>query len=199
MNRAMTTVEKIVTSSTVRPKRFRVDDFRKMTEAGILPEESGWEVIDGYLIDKMTIGSRHASIVNRLTKLLIASLGETAVVSVQNPLLIDEYNAPEPDVAVLAPRSDYYADRHPAASDVLLLIEVSASSLTLDRDVKLKLYADAGVREVWLVNLADETIEQYSSPGNGQYGTLSTSKRGETINAKLVEGLSLEVHAILGS
>lgn len=199
MNRGMTTVEKIVANSTVRPKRFRVDDIRRMTEAGILPEESGWEIIDGYLIDKMTIGSRHASIVNRLTRLLIAMLGETAIVSIQNPLLIDEYNAPEPDVAVLALRSDYYADSHPAASDVRLLIEVSASSLVLDRDVKLKLYADADVREVWLVNLADDTIEQYSSPENGRFGSVSTFKRGETINAVSLDELSLDVDAILGS
>jgi Uma2 family endonuclease len=195
----MTTMEKIVTSSTVRPKRFRVDEFRKMTEAGILPEESGWEIIDGYLIDKVTIGSRHASTVKKLNRILSKLLGERAIVSVQDPIHIDDYNEPEPDVALLKPRQDFYAERHPSAEDVFLLIEVSDSTISFDRDIKVRLYAEGGVREVWLVNLIEDTIEQYSSPENGRYGTMTTIKRGSTINSISTEGLSLDVSEILGA
>jgi Uma2 family endonuclease len=195
----MTTVEKIVTSSTVRPKRFRVDEFRKMTEAGILPEESGWEIIDGYLIDKMTIGSRHASIVNKLTRILISMLGERAIVSIQNPIHIDEYNEPEPDIALLGPREDFYESSLPTAAETFLVVEVSDSTLGFDREIKLNLYAEAGITEVWLVNLVDDTIEQYSSPENGRYGSMTTVKRGTNINSLSVDGLSLGVSEILGS
>ena len=194
----MTTVEQIVNSSTVRPKRFRVEEFRKMTEAGILPEESGWEVIDGFLIDKMTIGSKHASIINRLNRLLTAFIANRAVVSVQNPVHIDDYNEPEPDIALLKPREDYYADYHPTASDVLLLIEVSDSNIRYDRGIKTRLYAEAGIVEVWLVNLNDETIEQYSSPANSRYGSVETLKKGDSIRSISLEDLSLNVDEILG-
>lgn len=195
----MTTVEKIVTSSTVRPKRFRVDEFRKMTEAGILPEESGWEIIDGYLIDKMIIGSKHASIVKKLNRILSGLAADRAIVSVQDPIAIDEYNEPEPDIALLKPREDFYAKGHPAAADVLLVVEVSDSTLAFDRDIKLNLYAEAGIAEAWLVNLVDGTIEQYSSPENGRYGSMATAKRGTNINSLSVDGLSLDVNDILGS
>jgi len=195
----MTTVEQIVSSTTVRPKRFRVDEFRKMTEAGILPEESGWEIIDGFLIDKMTIGSKHLSIVNRLTRILVKLLGERAIVSVQNPVHIDDYNEPEPDIAILKSRSDDYAGRLPAASDVLTLIEVSDSTISYDRGVKLKLYAEAEIVEVWLVNLLEETIERYSLPVNGRFGSVETLKKGESIRSISLENLSLDVDEILGS
>lgn len=195
----MTTVEQIVNSSTVRPKRFRVEEFRKMTEAGILPEESGWEVIDGYLIDKITIGSKHASIVKRLNRLFTVLVGNRAIISVQDPVHIDFYNEPEPDIALLKPQLDYYADYHPTASDVLLLIEVSDSNIRYDRDIKIKLYAEAGIVEVWLVNLLEETIERYSSPVNGRFGSMETLKKGDSIRSLSLDDLSLKVDEILGS
>ncbi len=194
----MTTVEQIVSSSTVRPKRFRVDEFRKMTEAGILPEESGWEIIDGFLIDKMTIGSKHASIVKRLNKLLAELLTNKAIVSVQDPVHIDDYNEPEPDITLLKPRNDFYSGRHPTPSDVLLLVEVSDSTISYDRGIKMKLYAEAGIVEVWLVNLLDETIERYSLPANGRFGSVETLKKGDSIRSISLAYLSLNVEEILG-
>lgn len=195
----MTTVEKIVSSSTVRPKRFRVDEFRKMTEAGILPEESGWEIIDGYLIDKMTIGSKHLSVVNRLNRILINLVGEQAIVSIQNPVHLDDYNEPEPDISILKPRQDDYAESLPIASDALMLIEVSDSNIRYDRDIKVKLYAEAGIVEIWLVNLIEDTIERYSSPLNGRFGSVETFKKGESIRSISMENLSLNVDEILSS
>ena len=125
----MTTVVELEKTSKVVPKRFRVEDFRRMTEAGILPEVSGLEIVDGYLIEKMSIGTKHASIVRRLTKTLERKFGDIVEVSGQNPIHLDEFNEPEPDIALLKPREDFYAESHPAAVDVLLLIEVSDSTL----------------------------------------------------------------------
>ena len=195
----MTTVEQIFSGTTVRPKRFRVDEFRKMTEAGILPEESGWEVIDGYLIDKMTIGSKHASIVKRLNNLLAAAVRDNAIISVQDPIHIDDYNEPEPDVAILKPRQDFYAESHPGPQDVLLLIEVSDSTIKYDRDIKINLYANAALVEVWIVNLAEETIERYSSPAHGRFGSIETFTSGDSITSISLQDLSLNVSDIIGS
>ena len=194
----MTPVVELKKNLSVRPKRFRVEDFRKMTEAGILPEESGWEVIDGYLMDKMTIGSKHASIVNRLNSLLSGLVENRAIVSVQNPIQIDDYNEPEPDIALLHKRSDFYAKSLPTSTDVFLLIEVAETTIAYDRDVKMTLYAEAGIMEVWLVNLNEESIEQYSSPQNGRFGSVETLRKGQSIQSISLEELSLNVNDVLG-
>jgi len=195
----MTTVTELEKVSRVVPKRFRVEDFRKMTEAGILPEESGWEIIDGYLIDKMSIGSKHASTVKKLNRKLTKLFDEQeAVVSVQDPIHINEFNEPEPDIALLKPREDFYAERHPLPEDVLLLIEVSSSTIEYDREIKKTLYAEAGIVEFWIVNLPDETVECYSQPKNGNYRLARILEKGETVESNTIENLKLPVEEILG-
>jgi Uma2 family endonuclease len=194
----MTTVVEVEKVLPVVPKRFRVEDFRKMTEAGILPEESGWEVIDGYLIDKMSIGSKHASTVKRLSEMLRDSTRDLAIISVQDPIYIDEYNEPEPDIALVKRRGDFYAESHPTPEDVLLLIEVSDSTIEYDREIKKNLYAGAGIIEFWLVNLRDNTVEVFSSPKNGNYRLTRILESGETIEAAAVENLTMPIDDILG-
>ncbi len=169
-----------------------------MTEAGILPEESGWEVIDGYLMDKMSIGSRYAGTVKKLNRKLVEFLNDTAIVSVQDPIHIDDYNEPEPDIALLKPREDFYTESHPTPEDVLLLIEVSNSTVEYDREIKKILYAKAGIREFWLVNLQNNTVEVYSQPKNGSYHLAQILEPGEVIESVSVENLTLEIKDILG-
>ena len=194
----MTTVVELEKTSKVVPKRFRVEDFRRMTEAGILPEESGWEIIDGYLIDKMSIGSKHASTVKRLNRKLTRLFDDKVIISVQDPIHIDEFNEPEPDIMLLKPREDFYAENHPIPQDVLLLIEVSDSTVEYDRKYKKTLYAAAGIVEFWIVNLPDETVECYSSLKNGTYHLARISEIGETVESNSVENLKLSVEEILG-
>lgn len=195
----MTTITELEKIAAVKPKKFRVEEFRKMTEIGILPEESGWEIIDGYLIDKMTIGSKHASVVKRLNRVLTNLVGIQAVISIQDPIHIDNYNEPEPDVVLLAPRDDFYAEGHPTPQDILLLIEVSDSTVEYDRVIKKTLYAEAGIVEFWLVNLKDETIEVYTQPKNGGYYSARILESGESVKATAIENLTLAVEEILGS
>lgn len=192
----LATTEKI---PAIVPKRFTVDEFRKMTEAGILPEESGWEIIDGYLVDKMSIGSKRASVVKKLNRRLTLMFGNALVVSVQDPIHIDKYNQPEPDIALLKPREDFYEEEHPRPADVLLLIEVSNSTVETDRAVKKTLYAEAGIEEFWLVNLKENTIECYSSPKNGNFRLAQIFETGESVASKKVENLVLQVEEITGS
>jgi Uma2 family endonuclease len=179
-------------------KKFRSDEVYKMMEIGILPEESGWELIDGEIIDKMPIGSKHAAIVRKLEKYLERNFGDRLMVSGQNPIRIDEHNEPEPDIALLVPRDDFYAEAHPMAKDVFLVIEVSYSTLEYDREVKKDLYAEAGISEFWLVNLQEETVEVYSQPKNGKYRSVRILEAGETIESNSIENLRLSVDEILG-
>ncbi len=196
----MTTVIEVekVSVPTLTRKKFRAKEIYKMMEVGILPEESGWELIDGEIIHRMSIGSRHAGTVKKLNKRLTGMFEDEATISVRDPIHIDEYNEPEPDAAVLKPREDFYAESHPTPQDVLLLIEVSDSTVDYDREIKKTLYAEAEIIEFWLVNLPGGTVEVYSQPKNGNYRLARILESGETVEATTVENLKLQVDEILG-
>jgi Uma2 family endonuclease len=156
-------------STAIARKRFTVTDYYRMAETGIIHRDDRVELLDGEVRVMSPIGSWHAGVVMRLHSLLAKKLGDAAIISVQNPVRLGEFDEPEPDIAVLRPRDDFYTRSHPAATDVLLIIEVADTSLDYDRDEKLPRYAAAGVPEVWLVDLAAEAIERYCGLRDGIY------------------------------
>ena len=164
---------------TPEPARrlFTVDEFHRMAEAGILGEDDRVELVEGELIEMTPIGSRHAACVNRLVKLL-SSL-EAYLLSVQNPVSLDPRTELQPDIALLKPRPDFYASAHPRPRDVVLIIEVADTSAAADREVKLPLYAKAGIPEVWLVDLPGGVIEVYRDPGESAYRTAQPLHPGD--------------------
>jgi Uma2 family endonuclease len=178
--------------------RFTVDEYHRMGEAGIFHEDDRVELIRGRIVQMSPIGRRHAGCVKYLGNTLIRLLGPRAVIGIQDPVITDAEGEPQPDVAVLAPRPGFYRDRHPAPADILLLIEVADTSLDYDRGEKLPLYAEAGVREVWLVNLPGDAIEVYRDPRDGRYADVRTARRGETIAPLAFPDLTLAVSEILG-
>jgi Uma2 family endonuclease len=158
------------------PRRHRIDvvGYYKMAEVGMLAPEARVELIEGEVVDMAPIGSTHAGVVNVLTKSFITLVRDLAVVSVQSPLRLDAYSEPQPDLMLLKPRSDMYKKSHPSASDVLLLIEVSDSTLKFDRGPKSALYAKHGVPEVWVIDLVNKQLHCMREPKNEQYA-MSTS------------------------
>lgn len=150
-------------------RRFTVAEYHAMARAGILTEDDKVELLDGQIVEKMTINSPHAGCVNRLNRLFVQRLADRAVVQPQNPVELDDWSEPEPDIALLKSRDDFYAGRHPMASDALLIIEVADSSLARDRVVKVPLYARAGVPEVWIINLEGRRIERFREPSPDGY------------------------------
>lgn len=179
------------------PHRFSVDDYDRMIVTGILNENDRVELIRGEILEKMPIGDAHSGVVNRLTRLLVRRTGDDAVVSIQNPLqLVD--SEPEPDTMVLRPRADFYESGKPRAEDVLLLIEVADSSLEFDREVKLPIYAEAGIREFWIVNLSESHVEVYRGPqSNGAYRDRRDVRPGEQIELLGLPGATIDVAEIL--
>ena len=153
-----------------------------MAAAGVLSEDDRVELIEGEVVEMNPIGSRHAACVGRLTELLVRLVGGVAIVWVQNPVRIDDYSEPLPDVALLKRRDDFYALANPQPRDVLLIIEVADSSVEYDRDIKIPIYSRAGVPEVWLVNLPEEAIEIYARPLNNAYQETRLVKRGESLS-----------------
>ncbi len=179
----------------VKRWRFTVHDYHRMGEAGILHEDDRVELIEGELVEMTAIGTRHFVCVNGLNRLLMRSVGDEAIVSVQNPVRLNEYNEPQPDLTVIRPRD--YRISLPTPEDVLLLIEVSDTTLPYDRNVKLPLYARSGIREVWIVNLPDETIERHTDPSAQGYRSLERARRGEKIVSIALPDLALAVDDVL--
>ncbi|MCB1777464.1 MAG: Uma2 family endonuclease [Candidatus Competibacteraceae bacterium] len=130
---------------------WNVTDFHCMEKTGFLPPESRLELIEGELFDMAPIGSFHAGTVSILTRLLMRAVADSAIVHAQSPVVLSDRSEPQPDLLLLRPRSDYYLSEHPRSQDVLLLIEVSDSTVQFDRKTKVPLYARHGIPEVWLV------------------------------------------------
>jgi Uma2 family endonuclease len=185
-------------SHQIAKRWFSVDEYYRMADAGILTEDDRVELIEGEIIEMSPIGSRHAGCVKRLNTLLGQQSGQSAIVSVQDPISIDDFSEPEPDVALLKPREDFYSESHPTASDVLLVVEVADTSVEYDRSVKLPLYARAGIGEMWLVNLPQEIIEIYRQPLDDTYREIRLVKRGESLVAQALPNLMLDADSILG-
>lgn len=177
---------------------FTVDEYHRMSEAGILSEDDRVELIEGEIIKMSPIGKYHAACVKRLNSVLNRRVGDYAIISVQDPIRLDDYSEPEPDIALLNPRDDFYAQEFPTAEDVLLIIEVADTSVEYDRSVKLPLYAKANIAETWLANIREDRIEVYSQPVNGIYQNVRLIMRGETLSPEAQPKLALTVEEILG-
>ncbi|MBA4017195.1 MAG: Uma2 family endonuclease [Pirellula sp.] len=178
--------------------RFTVGDYHRMGEAGILTERDRVELIRGEIVMMSPIGSKHAGCVNALMEMLVVRLVGAASVQVQNPIGLDKFSEPQPDLSVLKYRPDSYRSASPVTADVLLVIEVADSTLESDRGVKLPLYAEAGIPEYWLVDLQNERVEVYRTPAGGSYAEKQVLARGERIVCGTFPQLALDVAAILG-
>lgn len=155
--------------SWIKRHQITVDDYHRMGEIGLIGPDERVELIEGEIIDMAPIGSDHAGIVNRLTRLLAKAVQENGILSVQNPVRLSNRTEPEPDFAVLKPRDDFYSKQLPNASDTLLIVEVSNTSERYDREIKLPLYAAHGVPEVWLISIEQKTLSIFRIPTGDRY------------------------------
>jgi Uma2 family endonuclease len=163
------------TEDIARKYRLTVSDYCRMGEAGILHEDSRVELIEGEIIDMPPIGSIHAGTVSYLTRQFGLAVGESAIVSPQNPVILGEHSEPQPDIALLRPCDDFYTKSHPHPEDVLLIAEVSDSTLRYDHGIKIPLYARHGIPEVWLVDVEHEKLSLFRKPAEGHYQDVISS------------------------
>ena len=179
-------------------KRFTVSDFQTMIDAGIFEEGSPYELLDGEIIKMAAIGRKHAAKVDRISTFLNRTVAYAIIVRVQNPIELGTFSQPEPDIALLRWKDDFYESGHPEAPDIHLLIEVSDTTLEKDRTVKLPLYATAGIVEVWIVNLQDDQIEVYRNPVTATYSSVQTFVTGQMLTIEALPNVSIAVDEILG-
>ena len=177
---------------------FTIDVYHRMADAGVLTEDDRVELLDGEIVQMTPIGSRHASVVDWLSRLLVERLGRRAHVRIQNPVILNDLSEPEPDVAVCELRDDRYVHAHPRPADILLLIEVPQTSGRYDRERKIPAYAAAGVPEVWLVDLERNTIEVYREPSQDGYTEVRSFGRADAVSPSRFPDCMIAVDEILG-
>lgn len=187
----------MTTSVQLAHYQFSVADYHRMLETGVLNEDSQVELLNGEIIKMTPIGPRHAASVDRINDLLKTTLDKQAIVRVQNPIQLDDYSEPQPDISLLKRRADYYAAGHPTPADVLVAIEVADSSIDKDRTVKLPAYARAGIYEVWLVDLYEDRVEVHSNPHNSLYQEVRIVQRGQEVISTTLPQLKLKADDIL--
>jgi Uma2 family endonuclease len=179
-------------------RRFTIHEYHRMGDAGVLTENERVELLDGEVVEMSPIGPPHAGTVARLTALFVRRFGDRATIWVQNPIVLSLYSEPQPDLCVLASRSNFYVDAHPRPRDVLLGVEVMDTSRGYDRTLKLPLYAKADLREVWLVDLKAQAIDVYRRPALRGYRVHETAVRGQSVVPSAFPRIRLAVKDILG-
>ena len=140
----------------------------------------------------------HSGRVNKLNRLFTSRLGESVIVSVQNPMIVDDYSAPKPDIALLNQMEEFFGPFSPNPDDVLLLIEISDTSLRFDKKIKLPLYAEAGVREYWILDVKQGVLVVLTDPAGLEYRRQETYRRGQTICPQALPHVSFSLDEILG-
>lgn len=172
--------------------RFTVKDYHRMGEADIFEPDDRVELIDGEVFELAPIGVRHAACVMRLSHLVWARIGDRAIVSVQCPIQVGEFSEPQPDLSVLRPRDNFYADHHPTPPDIHLVIEVADSSLRHDLVRKAPLYVAGGIPEVWVVDLVTNTLHVTRA------GQAVQLRAGDSLAPLAFPDVVLDVAVILG-
>jgi Uma2 family endonuclease len=187
----------IMTSEFER-RPFTTAEYHRLIEAGILTEDDRVELINGEIINMAPIGPRHAACVDRLAEFFTDKIIELVIVRVQNPIELNEYSEPQPDIALVKRRTDFYAQSHPTPEDVLVAIEVPDTTVERDRAVKIPSYANAGIPEAWLIDLYNDRIEIHSNPASGIYQEVRIILRGHRIVSTALPQLEMKADEILG-
>ena len=175
-------------------RRFTIEEYERMVETGILEQDERVELIEGEIVEMSPIGNPHAAFVANLSHLLVHAVDDRALVWPLGPVRVPPRSVPQPDLALLRPRS--YVREAATIADVLLVIEVADTSLRYDRTVKLRLYARAGIPEYWIVDANTETLEIYRSPSGGRYADLLRPSPNERVAPLAFPDAALPVASI---
>lgn len=181
----------------VSRRLFTVAEYHRMGEVGIFQEDDRIELIEGEIVQMPAVGSPHVSAVMLLTQLLSQAVGKQAMVSVQNPIRLGDGSEPQPDLALPKPRVDRYRPAIPHADDVLLVIEVSDTTLRYDREVKRPLYARYSIPEMWIVDVTASKVEVCRGPKPDGYASVESVGRDDVLTIAALPGVTIAVRDFL--
>ncbi len=176
------TLQLLDQSAIAQHFKFTTQQYHLMHEAGVFGDGDRLELINGEIKTMSPIGRKHVACIIRLDKLIQQKLGDRVMVSTQNSIRLNEHSEPQPDLAILKFRDDFYEGGLPTPDDILLIIEVADSSIDYDRDVKAPLYAMAGIPEMWLFDVNKKVIEGYSQPSPLGYKQIHRYNEGDMLS-----------------
>ncbi|MFS0514302.1 Uma2 family endonuclease [Nostoc sp. UIC 10607] len=187
--------------SLTTAKRFTIAEYHRLAELGFFEENDRVELIKGEIIQMAAKGTSHSVCSTRLYRELFKLVLEEAVLRGQEPIIIPDDSEPEPDLVIVRNRPDDYLEAHPNPSDVLLVIEISNSTLKYDQDVKLSVYAEAGIPNYWIFNLLDNYLESYSEPYKDLQGKFGYRRKliflpNESVNLPYFSDLVLDLSKV---
>lgn len=177
---------------------FTIKEYHAIMENGILTENDRVELIKGEIVYMSPIGRRHAAQVKRIVELLYRYLLGRVTIGVQDPIELDNNSEPLPDISLLQRRGDFYESKHPQPEDILLLVEVADTTAETDQAVKIPLYAENNIAEVWLVDINAQSVEVYREPSGNGYQSIQRLQRGETLSILALPDIEMSVDEVLG-
>ncbi|MCC3407795.1 MAG: Uma2 family endonuclease [Microcoleus sp. PH2017_10_PVI_O_A] len=146
-----------------------VQEYDRMTEIGIFDEDERVELLAGQIVKMAAKGTAHGAAVKRTEKLLENRLGERVLVRLQDPVRLDNYSEPEPDISVVIPDPLYYEDHHPTPSEIYLIVEVADTTLRTDCGIKAKIYAESGIADYWVLDVNNRQLHVFREPSQDGY------------------------------
>ncbi len=187
------TTEVFQNGQVLNARLISVEEYDRMIEHGILTTEDKVELLNGVIINKMPKGIQHAALNDLLAELFREKLGNSVIIRNQNPIVIEDFSEPEPDIVLAKPPREIYFEKHPTPEDILLVVETSDSTLGRDRFAKGLTYAKASIRQYLVLNVQDQTIEDYQNPNEDGYGSKQTYRSGEAFNLVAFPEIEIKV------
>lgn len=163
-------------------RRITVEEYDLMVENGVFDENDQVELLNGAIVEKMPKGKNHANFNDIVANVFAQKLGGKIWIRNQNPIWLDEFSEPEPDIVLVEPPFQKYFKNHPTPAEIYLILEVSDSTLGYDRNTKGEAYARAGIRQYILLNIQEKVIEDYREPGADGFQSKQTYRAGQQFN-----------------
>lgn len=181
-----------------RRHRFSVEEWLRLDEIGLFPPEYRGELIDGAIVDAAPVTPLHSGCLAWLHRRFSVAGDERYIVSTKQPLVLGDFSCPQPDLALLQYRADFYRMAHPGPAETFLVVELADTTLRFDREVKAPLYARFGIPEYWLVNLPEQCVEVYRQPQAGGYQSVARLERRDTLVPLAWPELQVAIEELLG-
>lgn len=183
--------------NSVKLRSFTVKEYDSLIAAGFFNENDEIELLNGLIINKMPKGTKHSAATDRIARFFYRTFGEKAVIRNQNPIWLDDLSEPEPDIVLAVPDEDFYETKHPVPDEIYLILEVSDSTLSLDRNAKSLAYARAGIQQYLLLNVNEKTLEDYREPAADGFQSKQTYRAGQEFRLVAFPDFSLFVSEFL--
>ena len=182
---------------TLNLRRITVEEYDLMIESGVFDEDDQIELLNGVIVEKMPKGKKHATLNDIIATRLVQQLGDKVCVKNQNPIYLDEFSEPEPDIVLAKLPFERYFKNHPISDEIFLILEIADSTLGYDRNTKSAAYSRAGIRQYLILNVQEKTLEDYREPGVDGFQSKQTYRAGQNFNLVAFPEINFQVSDFL--